>query len=503
MRRKITFTTHFTMVFCFLLIVISCASETSQSEQSLIKGYIEVDFSQIIKEITSPERHILGVWEYGFGVLSPYLSARSIEFLEDGIYIANTIERTWELNEDGQLVMECWFMPDDSVVVLDVEVEDDRLILRDVSGNTRSWRRPGTQVILEDLDFLGVWEFEHGATLDDVFVGGGSPLRIEFFADGSVRAGEYSERYWELDENGNLVIEAWGSLRRFIIDVDGNRMMVEDDQGYVGFWMYENTREEGDQHWLIMDYLGYFDIEEGYHIVNNLEVLGDQFDFVIYDLRSIEENERGFIDWYFMVVVKQDDMVLDVLHHPAYPPAQPGIHRIVVEVDINFDGLNDVLLFQGHIGNAAWRNYFAWLQTDNGLEEVALPGNPWLDRAREVVLSAGRSGAAWHAWREDIWIDNQLMTVAELERDAWEIGVAPEDLREGYRLVRYTERLLVDGQWQVRELCVYHHMVDFGFWHGHEVCDIDNYDAILYDRLFGENPYWDQRFHAGPSTWDE
>ena len=473
---------HTIMLILILTLLTGC--QVTNSNETAIEDE-SYDLSQLI----------LGQWEYGFGMSRPFQSARSIEFLADGTYVANGIEGTWVLNKEGELVVEDWFMPGDAVIVLSVEVTTNTLMLTDEWGNVRTWGRSGTREVREDLDFLGSWEFEHGATFDAF---GGRPPEIEFLADGRILSGEQQTRYWELGENDELLLEIWGGVYHLIVDVDGNRMTIEDERGFTGMWVRVNSGERN-RDWLITAYLDYFEVEDGYYIVNNIEIAGEQFDFVVYELREMDENEWGQIDWYFMVVVKQDGIVWDVLHHPSYPPTQPGIHRIVVEVDINFDGLNDVLLFQGAIGNSAWRNYYAYLQLDGALVEVEFPGNPWLDWEREIVLSAYRSGAAWHAWQEHVWVDNELVTVAILERDAREIGVTPENLREGYRLIIFTEKLLVNDQWQERELCIY--MSDD--WSYHEVCNVEDYDVSLYQEIFGINPRWDQRFHTGPATWHE
>ena len=72
-------------------------------------------------------------------------------------------------------------------------------------------------------------------------------------------------------------------------------------------------------------------------------------------------------------------------------------------VDVNFDGLSDLLICTGHHGNQGALTYYCFLQTENGFVEAPsftdIP-NPAVDAENQLILSQWRNSAASHSWAE-------------------------------------------------------------------------------------------------------
>ena len=78
-------------------------------------------------------------------------------------------------------------------------------------------------------------------------------------------------------------------------------------------------------------------------------------------------------------------------------------------VDVNFDGLPDLLIRTGYHGNQGLSTYYCFLQTENGFEEVpsftGIP-NPSVDAENKLILSYWRNSASSHSWAEFKFQDN-------------------------------------------------------------------------------------------------
>ena len=467
----------------------------------------------------------LGVWDYGFGNHLTLLNvSRRIEFLADGTVIYWTTsthdrESTWELNEDGEIVIEGFSLDDD---VFGFERAGDQLTLNDASGNRRTWQREGTRESREHLSFLGVWEYGHGHRLEhpDPEIrrhrqNRPQGIRISedqlFFLDNQSEEGSSTGFFWDLDEHNRLMLDNQGAFGTFKVEVIGDVLVITDENGNTGTWFEEGVDFEDHQAWIITDYLDLFEVDKGYRIVRNREITGDQFDFVIYDLESTEAREGSWWrvnDWYFIVVMKQGDEVLEVIRHEVTGPSVT-IDDVVIEVDLTFNGQQDVLLFSGyHYGVAtgnqyspSFRHYEMFLQREDGLEHIPSFANicsPHLDVENRRLMASGRrvratwgihegrSGGCTTGSRVYAFMNQEWNMVGELIIEPW--GA-------------HRERLLIGDRWQERELCVRigHEDEENVFCEGY-----GQDDFILYERIFGEHPYWHLRhFHGAPPSWHE
>jgi len=432
----------------------------------------------------------LGVWEYGFGRNS--LLARSVEFLDNGVVLNASAndqewERLWEINENGQLVV----IDDvnDSQAVVMIELFENRLRLTDEEGRIGTWYQEGTREYRDDLTFLGVWEYGHGRRLfedSEDFVFLNRMQGLEFHENGILQLLDNQgpltrwSLLWELNETGQLVIG--GGFEDFIIEVNEQSLTIIDETGEIGVWYRAGSEHEQD--WIIMDYLDYFEIEAGYRIVRNAEILGDQFDFVVYDLESINiGDEERWRSWHFVVVVKRNGEVFGVTRNESYSLATT-VYDVVREVDLNFDGQNDILLSRGirmYMSCTRFNLYHAFLQLDDQLvympsfSNICSPSFDF-DRENQRILAARMVDGTCHH-------DGRMMY--ELIGHEWVLtgDLIIRNMVEDRRYI--TERLMVNGQWQEWELCYKRRTSD-----GFELCEDTEEQALLYERIYGEDSFW-------------
>lgn len=86
-------------------------------------------------------------------------------------------------------------------------------------------------------------------------------------------------------------------------------------------------------------------------------------------------------------------------------------------VDVNFDGLPDLLICTGHHGNQGLLTYYCFLQTENGFVEAPTYtdiSNPAIDADNQLILSQWRNSAASHSWAEYKCQDDTYVMCREL-----------------------------------------------------------------------------------------
>lgn len=177
---------------------------------------------------------------------------------------------------------------------------------------------------------------------------------------------------------------------------------------------------------------------------------------------------------YWEIVVLLNEAVVDVLRieKGECGSAVPACEDLVTEIDVDFDGANDLLLCLGHFGAQGAVAYKCWLTRDNALaycpsfEEIS---NPALDPERKEVLSQWRNMAVSHGYGiyrflEDAFVMTERLTEQPVNMDSEEI------------VWSWTDEILVDGEWQLREYFTRN--------------DYD--DETLYaEKIYGDTAYWD------------
>lgn len=369
-------------------------------------------------------------------------------------------------------------------------------------------------VIEEDdaEDFIGVWEFKHGYRLN---MPGGRLRQIEFLADGSLlvdgwEIGIHGRFSWEWNGNDQLYIEWQSGILMNTIEIDGDILRIINEDDNAGIWRRENSSLEMDQDWIIADYLNLFELEEGNRIVDNTVILGDQLDIIIYDIEStIYSDERGVKDWYFIVIVKRDEEVLDVIRHEEASQLI-NIYNLVIEYDFNFDGENDIVFLRScqpgrvflNLENRLWEienfpcRYSARFDTIN----------VYFYDERQLILIrtlfGNGSHGSWTRWYLYSFNVNELVLVEQLSlttiyqhRRIWEEGRFVDGQWQESALSFQNARTPFDGLWEYGEFC-YGYLCrrdggEYEYWDG-------GYDVVLYERIFGADAHWDLRRNARP-----
>jgi len=202
----------------------------------------------------------------------------------------------------------------------------------------------------------------------------------------------------------------------------------------------DDSEQEIYQEWLITNYLNYFEIEDGFHIVDNFNISGTQFDFVIYDIQPIDENEWGF---HLAIVVIKDGEVLDII----YNRDRWSENISVLEMDVDFDGKMDIVIFLGYDGAQGARTYNIYLQRDKGfLSAPILVSNPIFDIENQLVLTTWRNAAWSHSRFIYRFVGDEFVAVEHL---LTEIVPSEEEGVSDQYLWHHT--ILVGDEWQVYE----------------------------------------------------
>ena len=225
---------------------------------------------------------------------------------------------------------------------------------------------------------------------------------------------------------------------------------------------------------IVSEYLSILPIDEGYHITNCARTTGSTFDYAVYEMKSFDESgsDRAI---YWVVVVIKDGEVFEVLRQNLDKYAvlpYPHVKRMVLEVDVDFDGNNDVLIWLGRFGTQAAVRYACYLQRDRELEECPsfsyIP-NPAVDAQGKVILSCWREWAASHSYAKFFFIDGEFV---EKERLTEEL----KRTASGDDLWTWTDKVFEDGEWRIREYFTAN--------------DYDK-DTLYNEKIYGETAYWD------------
>lgn len=92
-------------------------------------------------------------------------------------------------------------------------------------------------------------------------------------------------------------------------------------------------------------------------------------------------------------------------------------------VDVNFDGIPDLLICSGHHGAQGFLAYYCFLQTEDGFGEAPtftdIP-NPGIDVENELILGQWRNSASSHSWAEYEYQEGAFVMVRHLcEEQDW------------------------------------------------------------------------------------
>ncbi len=155
------------------------------------------------------------------------------------------------------------------------------------------------------------------------------------------------------------------------------------------------------------------------------------FEWLISDYDA-SDSDRLFLEECVLLISKEDGtedtQVIHVEAEGEYGVWVSVEHKFEY-VDVNFDGIPDLLICTGHHGNQGLLTYYCFLQTENGFAEAPTfteIANPAIDAENQLVLSQWRNDAASHSWAEYRCQDDTYVLYRELCEDMDEDADADE-----------------------------------------------------------------------------
>lgn len=146
-------------------------------------------------------------------------------------------------------------------------------------------------------------------------------------------------------------------------------------------------------------------VEQGCSLYDYVHLSGQEFDYDVYEIRSEKEYaHRKYEKYYWIVdVFKDGNKIAEIRHDkPEYVEYMyPKAQDIVGEIDINFDGRNDIIIDHGYVDAPMYMDksyYTCYLQTDDGFEKLEgfeNISNVCLDCQNKIYLSTSGSPYVW------------------------------------------------------------------------------------------------------------
>jgi len=111
-------------------------------------------------------------------------------------------------------------------------------------------------------------------------------------------------------------------------------------------------------------YEQYITVEEGYEISDFNGLTGEEFTYIVYEMQSVDEENQK----YWQAVVTKEDSVVTVIRQDIEDGAGPWPSTVdlISEIDVNFDGRNDVLVYIGSFGAQGASAHRCFLQNEDG-----------------------------------------------------------------------------------------------------------------------------------------
>ncbi len=112
------------------------------------------------------------------------------------------------------------------------------------------------------------------------------------------------------------------------------------------------------------EYEQYITLDDGYEISDFNGLSGEEFTYIVYEMQRIDDENRK----YWQAVVVKHDKVVTVIRQNIEDGAGPWPSTVdlVSEIDVNFDGRNDVLVYIGSFGTQGASAHRCFLQNEDG-----------------------------------------------------------------------------------------------------------------------------------------
>ncbi|MBO5341161.1 MAG: hypothetical protein J6A73_00590 [Lachnospiraceae bacterium] len=258
---------------------------------------------------------------------------------------------------------------------------------------------------------------------------GSSIKRVETNLQGCIvfeieETGERGELFYEKDESGRCYIGGESAGVYF-------KECLVSDYRETNLWERKVALEEAG--------------EGGFAVLREVVEQGERYTYYITDYcdRMNGWNEKRVISVYDgSRLVQTIEEVWETSYSMADP--FPRVH----EWDINFDGVDDLVMFDCYTGNQAAALYTGYIASGNKFVECKSFGsifNPRVDEEKQIIMSTSRSNAVTHIYsyyrydgkefvkyREDTYVANEEVGAHVMEdvHPFWNYMMISEDLSE-------------------------------------------------------------------------
>ncbi len=175
--------------------------------------------------------------------------------------------------------------------------------------------------------------------------------------------------------------------------------------------------------------------DEGFVVVDVVITNGTCYEYHVYEM----ENEK--LEYYFEIVVLENGEELQVIRQEQqeYASLKPSITSLISEVDIDFDGNNDILIHRGNFGTQGAAMYTCYRKEgeqfveDPAFSEIA---NPLISRERQLIQGSSRSSMAVYVHDMYEFVQDELVNSYRLTMDfESEIAIEEEFLNQEWVVV--------------------------------------------------------------------
>ena len=234
--------------------------------------------------------------------------------------------------------------------------------------------------------------------------------------------------------------------------------------------MISSSTEQTTQVYYNESYIPYIKIDKDCKIYSYMEFKGEEYDYALFGIaynenknfdedcdkddfdfkKSIYEDEEFSYNKivYWEIVVLKNNSVVTVLRN--YKDDYGDIFNdetknMLFEKDVNFDGKNDILLFQGHFGTQGALKYSCFLQTKNKFElcesfsEIL---NPIIDHDNNIIFIYWRNYAVSHSIGKYYFINGKFILKEILTEEPEKDYSEYDEIKWSYRLEEFS-----NGKW--------------------------------------------------------
>lgn len=196
----------------------------------------------------------------------------------------------------------------------------------------------------------------------------------------------------------------------------------------------------------------------GFSIVNMVQSKGECYEYEAYEMNNDKE------EYYFEIVILEKEKVIQIIRQEQqeYVSLKPSLERLISEVDINFDGKNDILIHRGNFGTQGASGYTCYLNQGEKFIEFSpfqIIFNPKINKEKKLIQGSNRESAIIYSHDMYEFIEGELIHSHSLILD-------------------YEQKIATEKQWKNQEWVVVYEYKD---WEK-EIYAEDTYWCLLSDK---------------------